>query len=189
MLSQNECSKIIGKKITRETYIIVKRMFLGSSYQDIKEQLEEERKKLQIKGEFTIISEDIANDQVKMIKEKINIPWEEKSGVYCIKINNEIIYIGKTSVSFKIRFQQHKSKMQNDDLFLYQLLRQAKLEGKKRSMEPMLITEDIEEKNKIKIDEQGLDNMELALISLLQPIGNIEGRIKPYRYQKEQIKK
>jgi len=37
MLSQNECSKIIGKKITRETYIIVKRMFLGSSYQDIKE--------------------------------------------------------------------------------------------------------------------------------------------------------
>ena len=79
--------------------------------------------------------------------------------------------------------------MQNDDLFLYQLLRQAKLEGKKISMEPMLIKEDIEEKNKIKIDEQGLDNMELALISLLQPIGNIEGRIKPYRYYKERIKK
>jgi len=39
-----------------------------------------------------------------MIKEKLNIPWEEKSGVYCIKINNEIIYIGKTSISFKTRF-------------------------------------------------------------------------------------
>ena len=184
----DECRKVIGKQIRNDTYLFMKRLDEGESYEDIYEDLDLNREKYNIKKDLWLSSKRNCNKNLKMIYEDSETKKEKKTninkqtGVYCIKINNNIVYIGKTLAGFGERFKSHKRQVEdtNNDLYLYRLLRGAKQAGSCLTFEPIIILEDVEEKENKKFSDKEVSLMEFALIQAYQPIGNIQGRITPY---------
>jgi len=58
-------------------------------------------------------------------------------------------------------------------------MREAKKDGLSVYMKPIITLEDLKMEGK-----RVINNKELALITAYKPIGNIEGRIKPYVFRK-----
>lgn len=119
----------------------------------------------------------------KEFNNQVNLSYDDKTGIYGIYIDNQLIYIGKTITSFKIRFKQHFNNIQdeyNHKERVYDIIRKAKKENKKIELKPILILEDLKLKNKNTINNKELQCMEMALIATLKPIGNIEGVYAPY---------
>ena len=108
----------------------------------------------------------------------------DKTGVYGIYIDNEIVYIGITETSFKQRFQEHRRKMLDctNNHLLYRGLRQAKLQNKDIQLKPIIITSN-NFSNKVKFTNTELKCMEFALITYLQPKYNIDGVKHSYHFR------
>jgi hypothetical protein len=117
----------------------MKRLDEGESYEDIYEDLNSNREKYNIKKDLYLCSKNICNKYLTIIYKSLGIKEEEekketktsinkKTGIYCIKINNNIVYVGKTLVGFGDRFKSHKKCVEdaNNDSYLYKLLRGAK---------------------------------------------------------------
>ena len=171
-----EWEKIVGHGI-----ILLERMRGGEKYDDIIKDIDNNREKYHIK-KYTALSKRETVEKYLLIgadEEKVksnNI--ENKHGIYGIYINNILIYIGKTTTSFKVRFQQHKHFMnveENKD-YLYQILKCAKQNNQIITLKPLIIVEDLKVQYPIK--DRDLDAMELALITLYKPQCNI----KNYRF-------
>ena len=72
----------------------------------------------------------------------------------------------------------------NDTMYIHKLMREAKKDGLSVYMKPIITLEDLKMEGKKVINNKELECMELALITAYKPIGNIEGRIKPYVFRK-----
>lgn len=99
-------------------------------------------------------------------------------GIYGIWIDNELVYIGKTICSFWTRFQQHKSGVKNQGGDLYLGIKAAKKLGKIVEAKPIL-SFDLETKE---YSDRDLSCMEYALIKVLKPKYNKEGRSRGFRF-------
>lgn len=103
------------------------------------------------------------------------------TGIYGIYIDEKVVYIGKTTTSFSIRFSQHKSNLKTSDKYLYRGLRKAKKYGAKVTLRPLIILEEL--KVNKDITDRDINMMELALIQLYQPKYNIQGMCRNYVVQ------
>lgn len=100
-----------------------------------------------------------------------------EGGVYGIYVNGRLYYIGSTQ-NFDKRFKEHQAKLKADskELYVYKLIHK----GDDVKFEILIKTKDI--KVERQLERRDIEDMELALITLYQPIGNIAGRLQPYRY-------
>lgn len=115
-------------------------------------------------------------------KQKQKEKKKEQQGIYGIYIDNELVYIGKTEVSFKTRFKQHKDNMDNGDTtYIYKLLREAKLNNRNIQMKPLITLDQIKVDGKL--TSKDIQAMELGLITLYQPQGNVKGRLQNYQFK------
>lgn len=113
-----------------------------------------------------------------------NLEWENKKGIYGIYIDDCLVYIGSTFKFFKSRFQSHKAKVKGD-VDLQNIHKQIKIaleKNKNVEFKPMVVLEDLSMLHKKTITEKELKCMELALITALKPMYNIEGVLKPYSF-------
>lgn len=191
-----QCETIIGHSIRQDTYQFMMRMDRGEKYEDIYEDLDKSRIKYGFKKDMCLCKEKTALQNLNKVKEKMDIfaeaaesckepvdePWKTQTGIYGIYINDELIYIGKTMVSFRARFQSHVSSSKETDVYLYRLISKAKEEGKQITMKPLIIIEELKIDKRTKISDRDLCCMELALIELYKPIGNMQGRIMEYQF-------
>lgn len=200
-INKKLCDKIIGHSIRYDTYLFISRMLDGEQYTDIFADLDKNREKYNIKEEIPLAKESTCQQYIQKIKDSkeyevdIDIEikekrtrikkeeWHDKTGIYGIYLDNILIYIGRTTTSFKQRFQQHKTRYKTDDSYLYLLIHKAKEDGKNIEFKPLIIIEDLQIANGVRINERDLNSMELALITIYQPVGNVEGRLKPYKYR------
>ena len=121
------------------------------------------------------------------MKELMIQPITNCTGIYGIYIENELVYIGKTTQSFQKRFNQHKrlidfpedSETQYD---MYYELALARAQGKNVQLRPIIIAEYIPYESLYNLTNRDLESMEFALIWCYQPRYNKCGRKKPYRY-------
>ena len=109
---------------------------------------------------------------------KKNVSQVCNGGVYGVYRNRQLIYIGST-IDFNKRWNEHKRNIKNKDykLYFYKLIKpedniefKILIDGSKLKADKTLTATD-------------LKTMELALITLSQPIGNIAGRLQPFRYK------
>ena len=114
-------------------------------------------------------------------------PINECTGIYGIYVNDELVYIGKTTQSFQKRFYQHKhlidfpddSETQYD---MYYELAVARAQGRTVQLRPLIIAEYVPYDSLYSITNRDLESMEFALIYCYRPRYNICGTKKPYKY-------
>ena len=103
----------------------------------------------------------------------------EPCGIYCIKYQGEIIYIGMTQTSFKQRWQQHKTRFahpQQNNMLLYHV-------GLKYEDLQFKIMVDF---NQLQADRplttRDYKAMEMGFIACFKPRLNVSGVKIPYRF-------
>lgn len=89
-----------------------------------------------------------------------------EGGVYGIYVNGYLYYIGST-YDFEKRFKEHQAKLRADskELYVYKLIQKGDIIEYK----PLIKTKDV------KVEIQKIWSLHLL-------IGNIAGRLQPYRY-------
>ena len=99
-------------------------------------------------------------------------------GVYGIYQDKELIYIGMTMRNFETRWKEH---LENIKLHKHELYFEKYMDiNKEIEFEKMI---DVCELDTDKVlTREDVKSMELALIQIFQPKGNLEGRTMPYRY-------
>jgi hypothetical protein len=109
-----------------------------------------------------------------------------KTGIYGIYIEDELVYIGKTDVGFQKRLYMHKYSMEhieksgNKDF--YTALKKASNEGKEIKLVPLVVIEDLKVKGHDNFTFNDIKMMELSLITAIKPKYNIEGVHIPYDF-------
>lgn len=115
------------------------------------------------------------------------MPIRDCTGIYGIYVEDELVYIGKTTQTFEKRFLQHKhyvdfpddSETQYD---MYYELAVARAQGKNIQLRPLFIIEYMQYDSLYNITNRDLESMEFALIWCYRPKYNICGIKKPYKY-------
>lgn len=100
-------------------------------------------------------------------------------GIYCIKHQGTIIYIGMTQTSFEQRWKEHKKFFkapETNDMYLYQ----KGLRVEDLTFEPMVDL--TKEKADKELNIQEIKAMEMGLIAYFKPEFNISGVKIPYRF-------
>lgn len=108
-------------------------------------------------------------------------------GIYGIYIDDELVYIGKTTRNFEDRFQQHKYLLLHPEkdagcMILYDGLRDAKEHGHHVWMAPIVDLSKIQYISMISINNRDIECMEMALIEEHKPRLNVCGISKPYKF-------
>ena len=104
-------------------------------------------------------------------------------GVYGIFVDRELIYVGKTNVDFEVRFEQHKEALQTgNNQYVYQHIRKLKEERGSVSIEFKPIVNVLDLKLDGNITNRDIEAMELAMIQLFKPVGNIQGVLQDYKF-------
>ena len=109
---------------------------------------------------------------------KKNVSQVCNGGVYGVYRNGQLIYIGST-IDFNKRWNEHKRNIKNKDykLYFYKLIKPED------NIEFKILIDGSKLKTDKALTATDLKTMELALITLSQPIGNIAGRLQPFRYK------
>lgn len=100
----------------------------------------------------------------------------EEKGIYGIyNKDNILIYVGKTMVGFETRFKQHKEMIEKKSTtqYLYKYITKN-YKDDEIYFKPIITLSKL--KTKDKITNRDLEAMELALITLYQPICNVQGK-------------
>lgn len=103
----------------------------------------------------------------------------EHYGVYGIYKDDELLYVGSTMRNFEDRMKEHRDNINNGSTELYFY----KLVNKNDELKYRILIDVSEIKTNKKIDRTDVESMELALISYLQPVGNLAGRVSEFRYK------
>ena len=122
-------------------------------------------------------------EQDRIKKEQKQIKKEDANrGIYGIYLNGELIYIGKTDVSFEVRYQQHKKAIEegSEAQYLYKYLK-GKVSNHNLILKPIINVKELNTKDRI--TNRDIEAMELALIHLYQPKCNIQGVLQPYKFK------
>lgn len=105
----------------------------------------------------------------------------EPYGIYGIYLRDELIYIGSTMRSFEIRMREHieNIKLGSKELYLYSLLSKEDLSS--LSWSPLIDCKELKANKTFTAED--VQSMELALISLYKPKGNLAGVSEEFRYK------
>lgn len=118
-----------------------------------------------------------------MYNSKVN---QKGKGIYGIYIDDELVYIGQTLTSFEKRFNQHRNNTYNENHkgqpLLYNTLRAAVKSGRRVRLIPLVDLGDLQVESWFTFDSRDLENMELALITVLQPRLNVQGKSAAYKF-------
>lgn len=121
-------------------------------------------------GDLTVAKAQVEEEISKLRKkDKIN-----HRGIYCIKIDGQIVYIGKTENEFQKRWQEHRVGMRKGEgMYLYEQLKgmQDKVE-----FEIMLDVDDAD----IPFSSEMISAAEYTLIKEYKPKYNLAGVTIPY---------
>lgn len=109
-------------------------------------------------------------------------------GVYGIKVNDELIYIGSTMREFEERFQEHKEAIVSHSkaLYVYSLLKEVDTHS--ISIEIMFDCGEVVSRDGGKtgpvhvFTEEEVKSIEFGYIQLLKPKGNLAGKTMPFIY-------
>lgn len=149
--------ELLQKDLTKKwnTYRLYRLYMSESEYKEYKKELQEER-----------------------LRNKNN-----NRGIYGIYFKDELIYIGLTLRSFEERFWQHKNNLENnsEELFLYKYLRDKDYHNN-LTLQPLINLNDVKSANRL--NARDIQMMELALITLYQPLCNVQGKLKDYKISK-----
>lgn len=150
------CSNRIWKAFSNSEYL-----------EELKKYQEEEKRK---------VEKCRKKEEKELEKENAN------RGIYGIYLNGELIYIGKTDVSFEVRYQQHKKAIEegSEAQYLYKYLK-GKMNGNDVRLKPIINVKELNTKDRI--TNRDIEAMELALIHLYQPKCNIQGVLQPYKFK------
>lgn len=200
-MKKEEYIRILGKSIRNDTYYFCEGIRNGKTYEEMYKELDENREKYGIKLDtylskyktienyLSIINEKIDNgiivdnkdEDKKALKKKYGVRKLEVigSGIYGIYCGDELVYIGQSENIHKRSAQHRLNIINHKDTHLYNIINQRMSElNVNVCIKPLIVIE------KMKINKpltkRDLNIMELALIELYKPIGNIEGRIKDY---------
>lgn len=189
MFSKEEYVKILKKQIRDDTYYILEQLYEGRTYKEIAKEIEDKQMFKNICREETVKKYKRKVDESKNLFAKERLKKQRKKkldnkGIYAICINDEIVYIGKTEASFEHRFKEHLYHLKHqekDEMYLYKILRAAKEANKNIQLKPLIVLKDLKMGDNL-VNNRDLCIMELTLIQLYQPIGNVEGRLTEYKY-------
>lgn len=114
-------------------------------------------------------------------------PISDCTGIYGLYVDNELVYIGKTTQSFQKRFLQHKHNMDYPEdsetqYDMYYELAVARAKGSCIQLRPLIIAEYIPYDSLYELTNRDLESMEFALIWNYRPRYNIKGIKQPYKY-------
>lgn len=133
--------------------------------------------------------EEVIKEEEPVILEE-NLTYKSKgnnietcTGVYGIYADDKLVYIGRTIAGFKQRYKSHLKELKENNSFLYRRLREYKDAGCEIRLKPLIVLEKLEMVHKKTINIKELNCMEFALITVLQPELNVEGRLKPYVFR------
>lgn len=129
-------------------------------------------RKFKVKG----YSHSISFDQF-MKKETVK---PTSYGVYGIYKDGALMYIGSTMRDFQVRFEEHiqNIEMKNNELYIYSLLDDGDISFKKLIDVATL-------KTNSQITRRDVESMELGLIALYAPPGNVAGKCSEFKYKEE----
>ena len=193
---KTDWEKIIGHNIRNDTYLVLERIQEGETYTEIINDLNNNREKYNIdkycplvkintiQNYLSLIDKEIKYNEtdVKVEKERNkNKKLLDTGGIYGIYEDDKIIYIGQTK-NFSHRFGCHKSCFNDkkNTRFLYSYMRKSKELGHNLKIQPIISMKDM--KVKQQITKRDLEAMELAFITLYQPICNFQGVKAPYDF-------
>lgn len=139
-------------------YLIPGKTFLGRSF-----------KRKDRRGSHYIVQDTYANQQ----KEK-----PQSYGVYGIYKDDELIYVGSTMREFDIRFKEHLKNIneKSTELYLYSLL------NKNDNIYFVKFIDVAQLKTNRELGRQDVEAMELALISVYKPRGNLAGNSYEFKF-------
>lgn len=139
-------------------YLIPGKTFLGRSF-----------KRKDRRGSHYIVQDTYANQQ----KEK-----PQSYGVYGIYKDDELVYIGSTMREFDIRFKEHLKNIseKSTELYLYSLL------DKNDNIYFVKFIDVAQLKTNRELGRQDVEAMELALISVYKPRGNLAGNSYEFKF-------
>lgn len=183
-MTKKEYEQILGHNIRMDTYLICEGIKNGQSYNEIYDSINNNRELYNIKKDTILTKEATALKYIGQVygdtpQKQVQIKQDSGSGIYGIYCDDELIYIGKTS-NFHKRFMQHQYNITHKtNEYLYNLInrRMSDFDANIRFV-PLVVIEKMN--TTLKISERDLSMMELALITLYQPQGNIAGRLQPY---------
>lgn len=101
-------------------------------------------------------------------------------GIYCIKYQGEIIYIGMTQTSFEQRWKEHMALFKNPsntDMLLYH----SNLDY--RQIEFKVMVDLTKDKADRQLTTRDIKAMEMGLIACFKPRLNVSGVKVPYRFE------
>lgn len=186
-MDKKQISSMIGKQIRQDTYLFIKRIIENNeTYEQIYDDLNNNKKYYGIKEDTYLTKKKTVEEYVAICRGKVDSKLED-AGVYGIYVNDIIIYVGETVRSFQERFTEHYNNMQNKENKerLYSYLRNAKVNGDEIIMRPLITLKQLKN-NSIGFTHRDLLAVEYGLIQYLQPIMNIEGNFKKYRFNKNE---
>lgn len=123
----------------------------------------------------TIYNVKIYPSHSTLVNEDINY------GVYGIFKDDELIYIGSTLRDFTVRFNEHKLNiaMKSKELYVYGLLKSTdNIEFK-----PLIDASKL--KTNSPLTRRDIEAMELSLITIYKPIGNVAGVKTKFKFREE----
>lgn len=194
---KTEWEKIIGHNIRNDTYLVLERIQGNETYTEIINDLNDNRDKYNIdkycplvkiktiQNYLSLIGKEIKQNekdiQTEKERSKIRESLNTTGGIYGIYEDDKIIYIGQTK-NFWHRFGCHKSCFNDKEnkSFLYSYMRKSKELGHNLRIQPIISIKNM--KVKQQITTRDLKAMELAFITLYQPICNFQGVKVPYEF-------
>ena len=99
-------------------------------------------------------------------------------GIYGIYKNGSLLYVGMTMRDFELRWNEHKEKIQmgSKELKFYSMIKPED------DIEFVRLIDVARLNANITLTERDVKSMELATIALLEPEGNLAGRVCEYKY-------
>ena len=105
----------------------------------------------------------------------------ESYGVYALYVNNELFYIGSTMRDFSVRFKEHAENIKNNskELYVYSLIKPND------QIECSILIDVAKLNTNSKLTRRDVESMELGLIDLYKPKGNLAGNTHQYKYRED----
>lgn len=116
-------------------------------------------------------------------------------GIYGIYMNKQgespvLVYVGKTFTSFTQRFNQHKRAFEEgNQQHVYQKMREFKNKGYSFCLVPLVAIEKLDTDYGNEFSDIDLKKMELAIITAMKPLWNVQGVSAPYFFKEANARK
>lgn len=194
-LTYEEVNQYLGRTIRKDTYLFMMRMINGEDYATIRADLDANREKYGIKTTTDLAREATCFNYIRELseaygpmneeeKEESTDGWWSHKGIYGICADDKIIYVGSTIQSFKEIYKRHLSAFNHpkkDEQYLYKVMRNKKDAGCYIHLICLVDFDELELKNGQELRERDINAMVLALIKVYDPVGNVCGRLAPFK--------